>query len=174
MERTGQRVQHGNSDPLYVLLGLGSLGVRLGATAARPPIGAGLLAARIARRLPIVDAVATILAVEGHRAQHVAASQLRMAGAALADSGIADRIARDLLSSELAVAMVDQVLSSPEMQRTVERFASSPEMRSAIAEQSAGMAKEMVGGVRSASVRLDDASEQRVRRWLRRPQPKTV
>jgi len=56
-----------------------------------------------------------------------------------------------------------------EMQKAIERIASSPELRRAMAEQSSGMAREMVGGVRRTSASLDDVVEQRVRGWLGRP-----
>ena len=51
-------------------------------------------------------------------------------------------------------------------------FAASPELRDAIAEQSAGLAQEMVAGVRTRTQSMDDLAERTVRGWLRRPRPR--
>jgi hypothetical protein len=40
-----------------------------------------------------------------------------------------------------------------------------------MAEQSSGLAEEMVAGVRQRTVSLDDVAERTVRGWLRRPRP---
>jgi hypothetical protein len=62
-------------------------------------------------------------------------------------------------------------MASEEMQRVIAHIASSPELRAAIAEQSSGLADEMVEGVRRRTVSLDDVAERTVRGWLRRPRP---
>jgi hypothetical protein len=84
-----------------------------------------------------------------------------------------ERMLYEILDSELLMQATDRVLASPEMQSAIDRIASSPELRRAIAEQSSGMAKEMVGGVRRTSATLDNVAEQKVRGWLRRPRPQT-
>jgi hypothetical protein len=65
-------------------------------------------------------------------------------------------------------------MASEEMQRVIAHIASSPELRTAMAEQSAGLAEEMVAGVRQRTVSLDDVAERTVRGWLRRPRPMTT
>jgi hypothetical protein len=90
---------------------------------------------------------------------------------ALLTSPAFERLLYDILDSELLLQATDRILESPEMQAAIERIASSPELRRAIADQSSGMAKEFVGGVRRTSASLDDVAEQRVRGWLRRPKP---
>jgi hypothetical protein len=82
-----------------------------------------------------------------------------------------ERLLFEILDSELLLQATDRILESPEMQAATERIASSPELRRAIAEQSSGMAKELVGGVRRTSASLDDVAELKVRGWLRRPKP---
>ena len=88
-------------------------------------------------------------------------------------SPVFEQMLYEILDSELLLQATDRVLQSPEMQAAIERIASSPELRRAIAEQSSGMAREMVGGVRRKSAALDDGVEQKVHGWLRRPRPQT-
>jgi hypothetical protein len=63
------------------------------------------------------------------------------------------------------------VMASDEMQHVIAHIASSPELRAAIAEQTSGLADEMVAGVRQRTVSMDDVAERTVRGWLRRPRP---
>ena len=66
--------------------------------------------------------------------------------------------------SPQTLELTDRVLASDEMQRVVRHVASSPELRAAIAQQTTGLAEEVVGGVRASAVRLDDRAELVVRR----------
>jgi hypothetical protein len=85
---------------------------------------------------------------------------------------IADRLlAPDVLDSPLLLQITDRVMASEEMQRVIAHIASSPELRTAMAEQSSGLAEEMVAGVRQRTVSMDDVAERTVRGWLRRPRP---
>lgn len=74
-----------------------------------------------------------------------------------------------IFDSRLALDFTDRLIASEEMQRLLHAIATSPEIRTALAEQSMGVAGELTTGVRDRSVSLDDAVEQRVRAWLRRP-----
>jgi hypothetical protein len=88
---------------------------------------------------------------------------------------IADRLlAPDVLDSRLMLEITDRVMASDEMQRVIAHIASSPELRSAIAEQTTGLADEMVAGVRQRTVSMDEVAERTVRGWLRRPRPMTT
>ena len=85
---------------------------------------------------------------------------------------IADRLlAPDALDSPVLLEITDRVMASEEMQHVIAHIASSPELRAAMAEQSSGLAEEMVAGVRQRTVSLDDVAERTVRGWLRRPRP---
>jgi uncharacterized RDD family membrane protein YckC len=59
------------------------------------------------------------------------------------------------------------VLASDETQSALGHVASSPELRDAVTRQTAGLADEVVGGVRASAARLDDRAEQAVRRPAR-------
>ena len=73
----------------------------------------------------------------------------------LAASGELQRLIEQSLASSQTLELTDRVLASPEMQRTLQSVASSPELRAAVARQSAGLAEEVVGGLRASAVRLD-------------------
>jgi len=85
----------------------------------------------------------------------------------LAASGELERLVKTALESPRALELTDRVLASEEMQRALGSVASSPELRTAIARQSAGLAEQVVSGVRTSAVGLDDRAERTVRR---RPQ----
>jgi uncharacterized RDD family membrane protein YckC len=76
------------------------------------------------------------------------------------------------LASERTLDLTDHVLESDEAQRALRHVASSPELRDAVAKQTAGLAGEVVGGLRSSGRRLDDRAERVVRRSAR-TQPAT-
>jgi hypothetical protein len=76
-----------------------------------------------------------------------------------------------LLDSRVLLELTDRVLRSEEMQHVIAHIAASPELRTAIAEQSSGLADDMVAGVRQRTVTMDDVAERTVRGWLRRPRP---
>ena len=74
---------------------------------------------------------------------------------------------KDALGSQGALELTDRMLASEEMQRALGSIASSPELRNAIARQSAGLAEEVVAGMRDAAIRFDDRAERSARRRVR-------
>jgi uncharacterized RDD family membrane protein YckC len=91
--------------------------------------------------------------------------------AELAASGELERLATAALASPRTLGLTDRVLASDETQRALHHVASSPELRDAIARQTTGLADEVVGGVRTSAVKLDDRAEQIVRRPPRADRP---
>jgi hypothetical protein len=91
----------------------------------------------------------------------------RMAAEIAATANV-DKAVADALDSRLVIELTDRILLSREMQRAVEHLASAPELRRALAEQSSGLADDMVDGLRQRSESMDEAAERTVRRWLRR------
>ena len=89
----------------------------------------------------------------------------------LADSGELERLVTAALASPRTLELTDRVLASDETQRALGHVASSPELRDAIERQTAGLAEEVVGGVRAYAVRLDDRAERVVRRRSRVVRP---
>ena len=89
---------------------------------------------------------------------------LERIAAELAASGELERLATEALGSPQTLELTDRVLASDEMQRVVRHVASSPELRAAIAQQTTGLADDVVSGVRASAVRLDDRAERIVRR----------
>jgi uncharacterized RDD family membrane protein YckC len=89
----------------------------------------------------------------------------------LAASGELERIVTAALATPRTLELTDRVLASDETQRVLRHVASSPELRDAIARQTAGLAEEVVGGVRASAVRLDDRAEHLVRRPPRTMRP---
>jgi hypothetical protein len=177
-----------NTDPIDIALGLTAIGLRVGGT-----IG------RVSLALPPVGFVAARTASEGRKARAQVGDLADDVARRLAESGVIERVVTDtmehpaarrlvesvltspaferllfeILDSQLLLEATDRVLNSPEMQRAIERIASSPELRRAMAEQSSGIAKELVGGVRKTSATFDDVAEEKVRGWLRRQRPQT-
>jgi uncharacterized RDD family membrane protein YckC len=84
--------------------------------------------------------------------------------AELAESGELERLVTAALASPRTLEITDQVLASDETQLALGHVASSPELRDAIARQTAGLAEEVLVGVREYGVRLDDRAERVVRR----------
>jgi uncharacterized RDD family membrane protein YckC len=91
--------------------------------------------------------------------------------AELAASGELERLTRAALASPQTLELTDQVLASDETQHALRHVASSPELRDAISRQTTGLAEEVVSGVRTSAVRLDDRAEQIVRRPARTARP---
>jgi uncharacterized RDD family membrane protein YckC len=91
--------------------------------------------------------------------------------AELASSGELERLLDAALASPRTSELTDQVLASDETQRALRQVASSPEVREAIARQTTGFAEELVGGVRSAAVRLDSRADHSVQRRERAGRP---
>jgi uncharacterized RDD family membrane protein YckC len=91
--------------------------------------------------------------------------------AELAESGELERVVTEALASPRTLELTDRALASDEMQRVLRHVASSPELRDAVARQTAGLAEEVVGGIRASAVRLDDGAERIVRRRSRAERP---
>ena len=87
--------------------------------------------------------------------------------AELAASGELERLIEQSLGSPRTIELTDRVLASEEMQRALQSVASSPELRRAVQRQSAGLAEDVVAGVRRSTRRLDE----RVARPAQRAQP---
>jgi hypothetical protein len=173
-----------------VIVGFAATGVRAG----RFMVGVSLLPARTAwdaawPRLQARGEAAFDDALAGplteHRVIERVADELIANGTVTAlfdqalQAGLAEQIADrllapDLLDSPLLLEITDRVMASDEMQRVIAHIASSPELRAAIAEQTTGLADEMVAGVRQRTVTMDDVAERTVRGWLRRPRPMTT
>ncbi len=121
----------------------------------------------------VVTQVAASLDVERLIAGALEHPATQKAVEAVLTSPAFEKLLFEILDSQLLLEATDRVLHSPEMQRAIERIASSPELRRAMAEQSSGIAKELVGGVRKSSATFDDVAEEKVRGWLRRQRPQT-
>jgi hypothetical protein len=179
------------------VLGIAVTGARAGRTVAAVCI----VPARAAYRSPIGSpfrAIAEDLALDGAAARKVLerrgeeAVDRLLAGPLtewlahlLGEHQIVERLAQELtaqgtvtavveqaLENGLATEITERVIASPEMERLIAVIAASPELREAIAEQSAGLAQEMVAGVRTRTQTMDDLAERTVRGWLRRTRPR--
>lgn len=91
--------------------------------------------------------------------------------AELAASGELERLLDAGLASPRTLEFTDRVLASEETQHALRQVASSPEIRNAMRKQTAGLAEEVVGGVRASAVRLDDRVEHAVSRRKRVDRP---
>ena len=113
--------------------------------------------------------------VERLAADLVAEIDIDVAVAAALEHETAQRLVASVIASpgldHLLVQATDRALRGPELQRVIEHVASSPEVRVALTSQSTTLAQEMAEGIRTRAGALDDAAEQKVRGWLRRPHP---
>ena len=89
----------------------------------------------------------------------------------LAASGELERLLNEALTSPRTLELTDRVLASEETQHALRQVASSPEIRDAVRKQTAGLAEEVVGGVRASAVRLDGRVEHAVSRRERDGRP---
>ena len=87
--------------------------------------------------------------------------------AELAATGELERLIEQSLGSAQTLELTDRVLASDEMQRVLASVAASPELRRAVTRQSAGLAEDVVAGVRRSATRLDE----RIARPEQRRQP---
>jgi uncharacterized RDD family membrane protein YckC len=87
--------------------------------------------------------------------------------AELAATGELERLIEQSLGSAQTLELTDRVLASDEMQRVLTSIASSPELRRAVTRQSAGLAEDVVAGVRRSAAGLDE----RIARPAQRRQP---
>ena len=91
----------------------------------------------------------------------------RLVADALESPGLERLIVR-VLESRLVDELTDRVLASEELQRVITHIAGSPAVRTAITENSAGLANELADQVRSRTVVADDRVERAARRLVRR------
>jgi len=89
----------------------------------------------------------------------------------LAASGELERLLNSALASPRTLELTDRVLASEETQHALRQVTSSPELRDAMRRQTAGLADEVVGGVRASAVRLDGRVEHAVSRRERVGRP---
>jgi uncharacterized RDD family membrane protein YckC len=87
--------------------------------------------------------------------------------AELAATGELERLIEQALGSRQTLELTDRVLASDEMQLVLQNVASSPELRRAVTRQSAGLAEDVVAGVRRSATGLDE----RIARPAQRRQP---
>jgi hypothetical protein len=79
-----------------------------------------------------------------------------------------ERLVVRVMESGLVDQLTDRLLDSDQLQRVVAHIARSPEVRAALTAQSAGLAGELAGEVRSRTTVADDAAERVARRLLGR------
>jgi uncharacterized RDD family membrane protein YckC len=91
--------------------------------------------------------------------------------AELAASGELQRLITAALASPRTVELTDRVLASDETRNAMRQVAASPELRQAIAQQTSGLAEEVVAGARAGAGRLDDRAERFFRRRERAARP---
>ena len=181
-------------DPRDLALGAAIASLRVGIAAGRLALAPAILAARAPVVGPPVQRALDAIEAEGRRARQEEVDRLiddvlagplteavarklvehRVVERAVAEIAATGDLATTVaaaLDSPQAIELTEHILASPEMQRAVEHLAASPELRRALAEQSSGLAEDMVGGLRHRSESLDEAAERTVRAWLRRPRP---
>jgi uncharacterized RDD family membrane protein YckC len=73
----------------------------------------------------------------------------------LLESGELERILETTLESPRSQELVDRVLASPAMSQALERVLAGPEVRAALKSQSAGLADDVMSGVRGSATGLD-------------------
>lgn len=86
---------------------------------------------------------------------------------ALADPAV-ERLAARVLDSPLVEHLTARLLDSDEMQLVLEHVTRSPELRAAVTRQTAGLAEDVAGGVRSRTAVADVASERMAQQFMRR------
>src|SRR5262245_30775639 len=87
--------------------------------------------------------------------------------AELVESGELERLVNAALASPRTLDLTDRVLASDETQHALRHVAASPDLRDAIALQTSGLVDELIGEVRTVSLRFDDRAEEVVRRRRR-------
>jgi hypothetical protein len=102
--------------------------------------------------------------LEGEELEHVVQAAL--------ESPTVERLIATAIESRLLDQAVVRLLESDDLWLIVDEVASSPAVTTAIAQQSAGFAEQVAGGVRARSRSADAWVEQRARRaFRRRPAP---
>src|SRR4051812_26003006 len=182
-------------DPRDLALGIAVSAARAGLAVGR----LGLRPVRLAARAPLVGPAIADLEQRGQRVRREIEPEVGRAVDQVLAGPLTEAIARslieqrviervvteiaattdvvqlvaDALDAPLLVEVTDRVVRSAEMESAIAHIAASPELRQALAEQSTGLAEEMVGGVRRRSESLDEAAERAVRGWWRKPHPST-
>jgi uncharacterized RDD family membrane protein YckC len=91
--------------------------------------------------------------------------------AELAASGELERLLTSALASPQTLELTDRVMASDETQHALRHVASSPELRDAVSRQTRGFVDEVVDGIRTSAVRMDQRVESAVRRRERAGRP---
>jgi hypothetical protein len=86
----------------------------------------------------------------------------------LDDPGL-DRLLERAMASRMVDDLTARILDSAQLQQVIDHVVASPELRAALTQQTAGLAEDVAAGVRSRTVRADDAAERFARALLRRP-----
>jgi hypothetical protein len=110
--------------------------------------------------------------VEQTTARVLEGPELERAVQAALESPTVERLIGTAIESRLLDETVVRLLESDDLWLLVEEIVRSPAVTTAIAEQSAGFADQVAGGVRARSRNADAWLEQRARRMLRRPVPR--
>ena len=76
--------------------------------------------------------------------------------AELVKSGALERAVNDALASPRTTELTDRIIRSDQMRLAIKEVVESPEVRVALTTQTVGFAEELVGGIRTRAVRLDD------------------
>jgi uncharacterized RDD family membrane protein YckC len=80
-------------------------------------------------------------------------------------SGELERMLDTTLASPQSQELVDRVLASPAMGQALERVLSGPEVRAALTSQTAGLADQVMGGIRETATGFDSRLSVRTRRF---------
>lgn len=89
------------------------------------------------------------------------------------DDPALDRLVERIMQSRMVDELTARIIESEELQRVIDYVVRSPELRAALSSQTAGLAEDVATGVRSRTVRADDAAERIARALLRRPRRST-
>jgi uncharacterized RDD family membrane protein YckC len=81
--------------------------------------------------------------------------------AELAESGELERLLVSTLGSSRTRALADRVIASDEMGHVLGAVVGSPEVRGALAQQTTGLAEDVLTGLRARARRLDDRADHR-------------
>lgn len=81
--------------------------------------------------------------------------------AELAESGELERLLVSALGSSRTRALADRVIASDEMGHMLGAVVGSPEVRGALAQQTTGLAEDVLTGLRARARRLDDRADRR-------------
>jgi hypothetical protein len=119
-------------------------------------------------RYRVADRVLSEGIVEQTTARVLEGPELERVVAAALESPTVERLIGTTIGSRLLDEAVVRLLESDDLWLLVEEIVRSPTVATAIAEQSAGFADQVAGGVRARSRTADAWLEQRARRMLRR------